>query len=41
MKLGDSVEAGGVSGLVRNMNLVSTTIQTFDNQVAIVPNNKM
>jgi len=35
---GDVVEAGGVSGTVTTMNLVSTTIKTFDNQIMIVPN---
>lgn len=39
--VGDSVEAGGVSGKVDQMNLVSTTILTFDNQKLIVPNNKI
>jgi small conductance mechanosensitive channel len=39
--VGDVVEAGGVSGKVSNMNLVSTTIKTFDNQKLIVPNNKI
>ena len=36
---GDVVEAGGVSGTVASMNLVSTTITTFDNKRMIVPNN--
>jgi small conductance mechanosensitive channel len=39
--VGDSVEAGGVSGKVGQMSLVSTTILTFDNQKLIVPNNKI
>ena len=39
--VGDVVEAGGVSGKVRNMNLVSTTILTFDNQKLVVPNSKI
>lgn len=39
--VGDVVEAAGVSGKVYNMNLVSTTIVTFDNQKLIVPNNKI
>lgn len=37
----DFVEVTGASGLVRKMNLVSTTITTFDNQTLIVPNNKI
>lgn len=36
--VGDAVTAGGVTGAVRSMNLVSTTICTPDNQVQIVPN---
>ncbi len=39
--VGDSVEAGSVSGKVGQMSLVSTTILTFDNQKLIVPNNKI
>ncbi|MEE4146701.1 MAG: mechanosensitive ion channel domain-containing protein [Halieaceae bacterium] len=38
---GDVVDAGGVSGKVQSMNLVSTTIQTFDNKRMVVPNNKI
>ncbi|GAB5405869.1 MAG: hypothetical protein Aurels2KO_41000 [Aureliella sp.] len=39
--VGDVVEAGGVSGKVAEMNLVSTTFATFDNQKIIVPNNEI
>jgi small conductance mechanosensitive channel len=39
--VGDVVEAGGVSGKVDHMSLVSTTILTFDNQKLVVPNNKI
>ncbi len=39
--VGDTVEAGGVSGQVKHMSLVSTTVLTFDNQKLIVPNNKI
>lgn len=39
--VGDVIEAGGVSGKVERMNLVSTTVQTFDNQKLLVPNNKI
>lgn len=39
--VGDSVEAGGVTGKVKQMNLVSTTIDTWDNQKVIVPNRKI
>ncbi|MDH4036233.1 MAG: mechanosensitive ion channel family protein [Candidatus Krumholzibacteria bacterium] len=38
---GDAVEAGGVTGVVSHMSLVSTTILTFDNQTIIVPNSKI
>jgi len=38
---GEVVTAGGVMGKVASMNLVSTTIQTFDNQRMVVPNNKI
>ncbi len=39
--VGDVVEAGGAFGKVENMNIVSTTILTFDNQTLIIPNNKI
>ena len=39
--VGDVVDAGGVSGKVITMNLVSTTIKTFDNKDMVVPNNKI
>lgn len=39
--VGDVIEAGGVSGKVDSMNLVSTTILTFDNQTLIVPNSRI
>lgn len=38
---GDVVDAGGVSGTVRSMNLVATTIRTFDNKLMVVPNSKI
>lgn len=37
----DVVEVAGASGLVKKMNLVSTTITTFDNQTLVVPNSKI
>ncbi len=37
----DVIEAGGVAGKVSAMNLVSTTLTTFDNKTMIVPNNKI
>jgi small conductance mechanosensitive channel len=39
--VGDVVEAGGVAGKVSQMNLVSTTILTFDHQTMVVPNSKI
>ena len=39
--MGDVVDAGGVSGKVSSMNLVSTTIKTFDNKLMVVPNSKI
>jgi small-conductance mechanosensitive channel len=39
--VGDAVEAGGVTGKVDQMNLVSTMILTFDNQLLIVPNKQI
>ncbi|MEH6584177.1 MAG: mechanosensitive ion channel family protein [Halioglobus sp.] len=37
----DFVEVTGASGLVKKMNLVSTTITTFDNQTLVIPNSKI
>jgi small conductance mechanosensitive channel len=39
--VGHFIEAGGVIGKVESLNLVSTTIKTFDNRVMVVPNNKV
>ena len=39
--VGDVIEAAGVTGTVDRMNLVSTTIHTFDNQSLIVPNSRI
>ena len=39
--VGDSIETGGISGKVKQMNLVSTTVTTFDNQRLIIPNRKI
>ena len=35
--VGNVVTAGGITGTVRQMNLVSTTFRTFDNQTIHVP----
>ena len=39
--IGNTIEAGGVMGKVHEMNMVSTTIMTPDNQKLVVPNNKI
>jgi len=39
--VGDVIEAGGVMGKVDQMNLVSTMILTFDNQLLVVPNTQI
>ncbi|MEE8104617.1 MAG: mechanosensitive ion channel family protein [Planctomycetota bacterium] len=39
--IGDFVDAAGVQGKVSKMSLVSTTLLTPDNQVVVVPNNKI
>ena len=39
--VGHFIEAGGVSGKVDSLNLVSTTIKTLDNRLMVVPNNKV
>jgi len=38
---GDIIEAAGQKGTVSQMSLVSTTIFSFDNQILIIPNNKI
>jgi len=38
---GDVIDAGGVSGIVQSMNMLSTTIRTPDNKTVIVPNAKI
>jgi len=38
---GDIIEAAGQKGTVSKMTLVSTTVLTFDNQILIIPNNKI
>jgi small conductance mechanosensitive channel len=39
--VGNVIEAAGVKGKVDSMNLVSTTIKTFDNQIVVVPNGEI
>lgn len=38
---GDIIEVAGQKGTVSQMSLVSTTIFSFDNQILIIPNNKI
>jgi small conductance mechanosensitive channel len=38
---GDSVDIGGVSGTVKAVSVVSTTVLTPDNEVIVVPNSKV
>ena len=40
IEVGDSVEIGGVWGEVRNINVRSTLVQTFDNASMIIPNSE-
>jgi len=39
--VGDVVNAGGITGVIDQMNLVSTRFKTFDNQTIYVPNNEI
>lgn len=39
--VGDMVKVTGVQGTVKDMSLVSTTVQTIDNQRLVIPNNKI
>lgn len=39
--IGDVIEINGDSGFVHSMNLLSTSIKTFDNQHLIIPNNSV
>jgi small conductance mechanosensitive channel len=39
--VGDVIEAGGVTGAVQTMTLVYTAVLTPDNQMLIIPNNKI
>jgi small-conductance mechanosensitive channel len=39
--VGDVIEAAGVTGKVDKMNLVSTMVLTFDNQLLVVPNKQI
>lgn len=36
--VGDVIKTAGISGVVESMNLNTTTIKSFDNQIVVVPN---
>jgi small conductance mechanosensitive channel len=40
-KLGDFIDAGGVTGIVEHMAIFSTTLQTVDNREIIIPNGQI
>lgn len=39
--VGDMIKTGSVTGNVRSMNLVTTTVLTIDHQTLVIPNNKI
>ncbi|NEQ82704.1 MAG: mechanosensitive ion channel [Moorea sp. SIO2I5] len=39
--VGDMIEVAGVKGTVKDVNLVCTTINTYENKIIIVPNNSI
>ena len=40
-KVGDWIEGGGVSGIVEEIQILTTILRTFDNRTIIVPNAKL
>jgi small conductance mechanosensitive channel len=40
-KLGDFIDAGGVTGIVEHMAIFSTTLKTLDNREIIIPNGQI
>ncbi|RAV30170.1 mechanosensitive ion channel family protein [Sinomicrobium soli] len=40
-RVGDFIEAQGLSGTVKEIGIVNTTLTTFGNQLAIIPNGKL
>lgn len=40
-KVGDWIEAQGLSGGVKEIGIINTTLNTFGNQLAIIPNGKL
>ncbi|WP_424094876.1 mechanosensitive ion channel domain-containing protein [Moorena producens] len=39
--VGDKIEVAGVNGIVKDVNLVCTTINTLENKIVILPNNSV
>ena len=40
-KVGDFIEQGGISGVVKEIQIFSTILQTLDNKITIVPNTQL
>jgi small conductance mechanosensitive channel len=40
-RVGEEIEAGGTSGIVREIQIFSTVMETKDNKTIIVPNAKI
>lgn len=40
-RVGDFIEAQGLGGTVKEIGIINTTLNTFGNQVAIIPNGKL
>ncbi|UGU16541.1 mechanosensitive ion channel [Sinomicrobium kalidii] len=40
-RVGDFIEAQGISGTVKEIGIVNTSLNTFGNQLAIIPNGKL
>jgi small conductance mechanosensitive channel len=38
---GDYVDIGGIVGTIRSVNIIATTITTFDNRVVVIPNQQV
>ncbi len=40
-KVGNFIESGGISGVVRELNMMATTLTTPDNKKVVIPNSKV
>ena len=40
-KVGEFIEAGGASGIVKKIEIFTTTLKSFDNKIIIIPNSKV